>query len=56
MINITEDRLKELLENFNNWVSCRCSECRCDANAHAVDEWKSMENLYNYILEETKDK
>ena len=33
------------LEEFDEWVSCKCSECRADANSHAVDIPQSLSAL-----------
>ena len=35
----------EKVNEFDDWVWCKCSECRADARSHAVDCHASLSNL-----------
>jgi hypothetical protein len=37
------------IENFNDWVFCRCSECKSSAGSHGINEYKSMEVLIEQL-------
>jgi hypothetical protein len=44
-VQAERERCAKLVEEFREWASCECSECKADARAHAVDEVESMKRL-----------
>ncbi len=53
-MNVTEQQLKEILENFDDWEWCKCNDCRIDCHSHAVDTEASKPKIAKYIIEELK--
>jgi hypothetical protein len=53
-MQVTEEKLRDLIEDFNGWVSCPCSECNY-AKSHGIDLRASAHKLAEYLAEELKN-
>jgi hypothetical protein len=52
MTTLELKRILRVITDFEEWVSCDCSECRYDGRSHAIDENKSMNNLLEQMKAE----
>lgn len=54
-MNVTEEKLREIIEEFNDWAWCKCYDCRVDCHSHAVDTEASKPKLADFIISEIKN-
>ena len=43
------EQCAKVVENFEDWVRCTCSECKADAHSHAVKTEASLSRLAETI-------
>lgn len=55
MFSVTEERLREIIEYFNDWEWCKCNDCRVDCHSHAVNTDASLTKLADYVIKELKN-
>lgn len=46
--------IKEIIEDFDDWVWCDCFNCKGDCHAHAVNTEASKKNLIEHITEKSE--
>jgi hypothetical protein len=49
------EKLKEIIMSFDNWVWCNCKDCRIDCHSHAVDTEESKAELVKYVMEKLNE-
>ncbi len=55
MLSVTEEKLRELIEEFDDWAWCNCNDCRVDCHSHAVDTEASKPKLAEYLIKELQN-
>ena len=55
MENVSHEKLRDIIESFNDWIWCDCRDCRTDSHSHAVDTEASKTKIADYIIKELKN-
>lgn len=49
MTEVEFERIRNLIQNFDDFIACQCSECQSDARSHAIDTGATLQKLVDYF-------